>query len=291
MDKIYYEIDPETGEIKPTEDIIVKIEHGDRLIRKVQAEHSAIIHKAKNENGRFVWLLFKYGEALFPNLSAANLTRLMYAATFCDEDSIIMSKQELKEKMKLNRARWAEFWDEVVANNILYEKNKVVYVNTEVFSRGNISTDTNYTRLFCEYVQQLYEQCESANTHKQLSYLFKIIPFVNRRTNIVCFNPAEQDERRIKYMRLGDFCEVLGYDKKNARRLAKDLLNIRINNELAVGFFVTDMSEDKWIMIVNPRLYFGGKYDTLFQKHRNLFVQEAREYQLLLEEKQTNDPT
>ena len=82
-------------------------------------------------------------------------------------------------------------------------------------------------------------------------------------------------------MRLGDFCEIVGYDKKNARRLANELLNIRINGELAIGFFVTNLDEKTWQLVVNPKLYFGGKYDLLFQKYRELFIKEAQEYKKL----------
>ena len=291
MRKTYYEIDKETGELSPTKDKIVVLQEGDQVRRKTQIEHARISYNTKNENGHFVWLLFRYSEDLFPNLSAANLSRLMYAATFCDENGAIMNKSTLQTQMQLTKPRWSEFWMEVTENNILYEKNGIVYVNTKVFHKGNIKTDDNYIRLFCEYVQTLYEQCESANMHKQLAYIFKIIPFVNRRTNIVCFNPTEQNEHAIKYMRLGDFCEVLGYERKNARRLAKDLLKIRINDELAIGFFVGDISEDNWIMVVNPRLYFGGKYDLLFQKYRNLFIQEAKEYRLLLSSGESTSTT
>lgn len=282
MAKIYYELDDETGELTPVKDVLVPLKHGDRIYHKENIEYAKIQYAAKNDNGNFIWILFKYGEELFPNLSAANLTRLIYAVTFCDQDGFIMSKQELKNRMNLNRSRWSDFWNEATQDNILYEDNGDVYVNQDMFCNGRITTTSNYTRLFCEYIQQLYEQCNSADAHKQLSYLFKIIPFVNRRTNIVCFNPTEQNEENIRFMRLGDFCEALGYERKNARRLAKDLLKIRINNELAIGFFVTDMSEDKWTMVINPKLYFGGKYDTLFKKYRNLFAQEAKEYQALL---------
>lgn len=282
MTKIYYELDDETGELSPVKEKLIAIKDGDRIYHKENIEYAKIQYAAKNDNGNFIWFLFKYGEELFPNLSAANLTRLIYAATFCNKDGFIMSKRELKDRMKLNRARWSDFWNEVTQNNILYEKNSDVYVNQNMFCNGRIATTSNYTRLFCEYIQQLYEQCNSADAHKQLSYLFKIIPFVNRRTNIVCFNPTEQNEENIQFMRLGDFCEALGYERKNAKRLARDLLKIRINNELAIGFFVTDISEDKWIMVINPKLYFGGKYDTIFQKYRNLFTREAKEYQTLL---------
>lgn len=282
MEKIYYEADPETGELTLVEGTPVFLGQGDQVITKKQSEVARIIKIAKNENGPFVWLLFKYGKDLFPNLSAANFARLMYAATFCDKNGIIMNKKELIKKMKLNRTRWAEFWTEATDNNILYEKNDVVYANVEVFQNGCISTDENYIRLFCEYIQRLYEQCESTTMHKQLAYIFKIIPYVNRRTNAVCFNPEEQNERDIKYMSLGDFCDAIGYERKNARRLVKDLLKIRINDELAIGFFVGNLEEDTWIMVVNPRLYFGGRYDFFFQRSRNLFVEESMQYKLTL---------
>ncbi len=284
MSKVYYEIDLDTGEIKPTEDRLVILNEGDRVQRKEQLDFC----RTQYENhGNFVWLLFKYGETLFPNLSAANLTRLIYASTFCSPDGSIMSKGTLREQMGLNRARWSEFWNEVSENNILYDKDDIIFVNPEMIHNGVIDTEDNYTRLFCEYIQQLYEQCGSANEHKQLSYIFKIIPFINRRTNIACANPTEQNESEIQPLLLGDMCDILGYSRKNAKRLAKELLQIRINNELAVGFFVMDMNEEKWIIVANPKLYFGGKYDALFKKYKNLFVQEAMEHARQLNEGDT----
>ena len=126
MSKIYYELDEETGELKLSEDILVALNEGDVVRRKKQIEYATIAYNAKNNNGNFVWLLFNYGKALFPNISAANLTRLMYAATFCNSDGSIMSKQLLRNHMKLNRSRWSEFWNEMIENNILYEEDNMV---------------------------------------------------------------------------------------------------------------------------------------------------------------------
>ena len=278
MSKIYYELDEETGELRQTEDVLVALQEGDEVRRKKQIEHARITYHAKNENGSFVWLLFNYGKELFPDISDANLTRLMYAATFCNKNGSIMSKTDLRDAMKLNRSRWSEFWSQMEENKILYEKNGLVYIAQEYISKGQIATNQDYTRLFCEYVRQLYEGCDSANAHKQLSYIFKIIPFINRRTNIASFNPIEQNEHKVQPMRLGDFCDAINYGRKNARRLAKELLKIRINGELAIGFFVSDMDEITWIIVANPKLYFGGKYDPLFKKYRMLFIEEAKTY-------------
>ena len=304
MDKQYYEVDENTGELVPTSDVVVVLCEGDQVRRKSQIEYCKATLTSRNDNGNFVWLLFTYGENLFPNISAANLTRLIYAATFCNQDGSIMSKSDLRKKMKLNRTRWSEFWNEMIANDVLYEQNDIVYVNNKFIItgktklnssiniiglgpaglfcgyviNGKINTDYNYTRLFCEYIQSLYEGCGSANEHKQLSYIFKIIPFINRRTNVACMNPMEQDSSKIQTMKLGDFCDAIGYDKTHAKRLAKDLLNIRINGELAIGFFVTNMDEKTWRIVVNPKIYFGGKYDSLFIEYRTLFIKEAQEY-------------
>ena len=279
---IYYELDEETGEIKPTDKILVEVKPGDILRRKAQLEYC---RNNKNNNDEFVWLLFKYGESLFPNISAANLTRLMYVATFVDNNGFIMRKDELKLRTKLNRARWSEFWNEMVENNILYEKDKNIYMNSKYIVKGKITTNKNYIRLFCEYIRQLYDGCENTADHKQLSYIFKIIPYINRRTNIICKNPVEQEEKDVTPMSLGDFCDILGYDRSNARRLAIELLKIRIDGELALGFFVSDMRVETWMLVANPKLYFGGKYDALFQKYRNLFIEEAKNYKKVLENK------
>ena len=282
INNTYYEMDEETGEIAETNKVLIELRPGDYVRRKTQNDYYKNMIANQNDNGKFVWLVFQYGENLFPNISSANLTRLMYAATFCKNDGSIVRKGLLKEKMNLNKTSWYEFWDEMTSNNILYEKDNIVYVNEKYIVKGKIHTDQNYTRLFCEYVRQLYEGCESAKAHKQLAYIFKIIPFINRRTNIVCNNPTEQDENKVTPMSLGDFCDVIGYDRSHARRLAKELLKIRINGELAVGFFVSDLREETWLLVTNPKLYFGGKYDSLFQKYRDLFIQEAKNYQKLL---------
>lgn len=278
---MYLKVDEETGEITKVDRPVVELQPGDMVRRKAQTEFAIEYYRETSIKEQFVWVLFVYGEQLLPNISSANLTRLMYAATFCNSDGSIMSKNELRNKMRLNKNRWSEFWNEMIQNNIFYEKDDTVYVTDSLFSKGKIKTKSNYTRLFCQYVRTLYESCYDTKDHKLISYIFKIIPFVNRRTNIVCKNPEEQDKKNIQYMRLGDFCDIIGYDRSQARRLAKELLKIRINGELAIGFFVQDLREETWVMIVNPNIYFGGKRaDGMFEEQRRLFELESKEGEL-----------
>ena len=78
MRKIYYEIDEDTGELKPTEDNLVALQEGDIVRRKKQLEYAQIASNAKSDGGSFVWLLFNYGKDLFPGVSAANLTMMRF---------------------------------------------------------------------------------------------------------------------------------------------------------------------------------------------------------------------
>ena len=276
----YYKIDSDTGELLPVN--AIELKPGDQIRHKEQIEYCSELYKRRDDKTAFVWVLFTYGKDLLPNISDANLTRLIYAATFCGRDGSIMSKELLRVQMRLNKNRWAEFWNEMIDNNIFHEENGIVYVDDNLFSKGRIKTDMNRTRLFCEYVQHIYESCDSSNEHKQLSYLFKIIPFVNRKTNIVCMNPEEQDKSKIQFMKVGQFCDMVGYNKNNARRLIKELLKIRVNGERAIGFFVQDLKEESWVMIVNPKLYFGGdRTKDIFKEQKQLFQLEAENYKNL----------
>ena len=38
------------------------------------------------------------------------------------------------------------------------------------------------------------------------------------------------------------------------------------------------MDEKTWRIVVNPKICFGGKYDSLFIEYGTLFIKEAQEY-------------
>lgn len=119
-----------------------------------------------------------------------------------------------------------------------------------------------------------------------MAYTMQMIPFVNRQTNILCYNQTGQSIECTEYMKLKDFCAIMGLDVTHTSRIRKQLLKLRINGELAVGFFNnTDSMElipnGKYV-VVNPILYFGGErkkeYHTkvckLFKEEKRLFKQE-----------------
>lgn len=126
------------------------------------------------------------------------------------------------------------------------------------------SVDRSFIRLNAEGVQSLYETCTSARAHKTLAYIFKIIPWVNREWNIACKNPEERDYDAIRYLRLGEFADMVGYSRDNAKRLAKELNSVRFEwhgKEQTAFIYMTNAPDrpEEWIIAVNPRVYYAGQ--------------------------------
>lgn len=258
--KLFY-IDEDTGEVEQFEGVAYSTEQ----LQVIQKKQDSLKRRGKE----FIWFLFNYCEEIFPNLSAPNISRLFYLATFCGYDGgltndggkTFMNKSQVKQQLRLNDHRFKEFWDEMRKYDILYEENKEVYINTKLFQKGKIKKkdiDSNFTRIYCQCVRNIYESCKSTIEHKKLFYIFKIIPYVNRSNNIVCWNPEEQDTKKVKPMTTGEFCDQVGYDKANARRLFKDLLSLKVNNKNLLCYIVPEWDITKWLIVINPNIYYGG---------------------------------
>lgn len=172
----------------------------------------------------------------------------------------------------------------MIKNNIIIEKDNCLYLNRDFFVKGNLQglqKDADHTRLFCNFIRDIYDACDNVQSITQISYLYKLIPFVNRRTNIVCYNPKEQDPEKVYPITLGEFCDMIGYSRKNARRLVSDLLSLKCNGQNLIGFFVTNLNQTSWKIIVNPRIYYGGQNDKIYKEQIALLTdynpQEALE--------------
>lgn len=264
-------IDEETGEV---EDFYGEY----KTIKQIEAQSKYKANKQRQTfNVDFTWILFKYGEELFPEVAERDLTRLIYLSTFCDYTGKLPPKRTLKLKLKLSDKYWSIFLKNMKDNNIVIEdeSSRALYLNKDFFIKGDLTASEEqqaHTRLFCNFIRDVYESCDDVKSISQIAYLYRLIPFVNRRTNMVCYNPEEQDPEKVYPITLGEFCDMVGYNKKNARRLAKDLLSLKCNGQNLIGFFVTDLNQSTWKIIVNPRMYYGGQNDKIYKEQVALLI-------------------
>lgn len=258
-------LDDDTGEIK---DFIGEY----RTQEQIEAQTRYVVNKEKQTfNSDFTWIVFEYGKELLPNIKDQSLVRLIYLSTICDYDGILPPKSVIKKKLKLSDKYWSYFFKEMRSNNLILEDEETgaLCLNKDFFIKGSLkemSDKRDCTRLFCNFIQDVYDTCDNIKSINQISYLYKLIPFVNRRTNIVCYNPKEQDPEKVYPITLGEFCDMIGYSRKNARRLVSDLLSLKCNGQNLIGFFVTNLNQTSWKIIVNPHIYYGGQNDKIYKE-------------------------
>ena len=258
-------LDDDTGEIK---DFIGEY----RTQEQIEAQTKYVVNKEKQTfNSDFTWIVFEYGKELLPNIKDQSLVRLIYLSTICNYDGVLPPKSVIKKKLKLSDKYWSYFFKEMRSNNLILEDEETgaLCLNKDFFIKGSLkemSDKRDCTRLFCNFIQDVYDACDNIKSINQISYLYKLIPFVNRRTNIVCYNPKEQDPEKVYPITLGEFCDMIGYSRKNARRLVSDLLSLKCNGQNLIGFFVTNLNQTSWKIIVNPHIYYGGQNDKIYKE-------------------------
>lgn len=273
-DQYYKEIES-TGEFVKVEKPVVELEPGDSVRRSGQVDYyqkKKIQTKIQKDYGPFIFLIYYPAEELNLNILSASLTRLIYLSTFLSfdgwlvtDDGFSIDKALCGEILKVSDDTFLNFWNEMIKENIFFYNNGRIYLNKNILKRGDLPKNTNAIRLNCETVRYLYEHCQSVSGHKNLSYIFKIIPWVNRTWNIICWNPEEKERGFIEYMKLGDFAEKVGYDRTHAKRLANALSKVKFKkrgeyrDKRAFLYVIDDgFKPDEWIIVMNPLVYYGG---------------------------------
>lgn len=149
--------------------------------------------------------------------------------------------------------------------------NGELRINRDVFMRGDmkpaeiakIAQDDRYImRLYFPVVRYLYESADH-ETRRVLNYMYKLLPFMNREYNIVCHNPLETDIEKVKPMRIGEFCEAIGYDKTHSGRISRMLFKpefkVKDHYESAIAYVVNkSLRREDFCIYVNPRIFYAG---------------------------------
>lgn len=257
--------------------------------RQLTDEQKRIVElKKEKENwnkelGGFVTMYYIKNELLFSSLELdlANISRIIYLATYMDYNSSksnLLIKHGKNNKIEpLNRKDIGQllnikdrtldmFLKNVKENNLLFEEKKMYYINPEYFTKGDVKFNpSEYTRLYINTVRDLYERT-SPRQHKQLSYIFQLVPKLHYETNILCHNPYETDLSQVKKMNLKDIAGWLNVntdDNKNTTRLKKDLLKYYLmrNGEkhYALKYVIVQSSTSTIdYFVVNPEIVWAG---------------------------------
>lgn len=239
--------------------------------------------KWNKELGGFVAMYYIKNELLFSslNLDLANISRIIYLATYMDYSSSqnnllvkhtqcnkieSLTREDIKTLLRLSDTSFKSFLKNTKENNLLFEDKKRFYINPEYFTKGEVKFNpSEYTRLYINTVRDLYERT-TPRQHKQLSYIFQLIPKLHYESNILCHNPHETDMSQVKKMNLKDIAGWLNVntdDNKNTTRLKKELLKYYLmrNGEKHYALKYVIVQSSTGIIdyfVLNPEIVWSG---------------------------------
>ena len=270
----------EFGGIKEdSEHIKLVKELNDEVLRKIK--HKNQTDYWFKEFGGYIHMSYTRNQLLFNelNISRPNISRIIYLATYIEynykEENLLvrkraninntkhLNKKDLKKLLKLSPNAFREFIKEMKELNLLYEVEDKFYLTDEYFSKGKCRfKDGTYTRLYINTTKSLYENC-TVRQHRQLSYVYQLIPFMHFKNNVICKNPYEEDMCNVEKMNLKEICKLLGVNPANSARLEKDLLKFNITLQdhkyyLFSMVMVKTLDGMRDFFVVNPSVIWKG---------------------------------
>lgn len=230
----------------------------------------------------FVWVIFDPTKPFFDGLSKPSVARLMYLATFVGKEGVIentnsyrtgrpLTQKEIVKRLACSEQTFWRFVKEVKEAGILSSERGVYRLAPKHFRKGTLtseevaaiwSREEVLTRLYIGAMRSLYD-LSLPNLVSSLSYLFRMMPFVNCEYNVVSTNPFEEDIFRNEPVSMGDFADIVGYRQNNISRLCNVLESLKFMTDDGPAPVIRQVcavrgKAEKTFWWVDPRLYYSG---------------------------------
>lgn len=254
-----------------TDKITIGPNYSQEQMRGLEAVDVLSTHE--KENGGFVFALFRQSrmvEERFPTLTPQDMARLMYIGTYTSwkdgqliyDNGRSIDKDGLHGLTKMSRNRFNEFYNRLTDENIICANDDGdLFMNPGIFYRGSLKDydydveDVQYTRMFRKTVRDLYA-VYNGRSLGQLAIIYEVMPFINFKTNVVSYNPEEDNEDVVKPMPLDKLAILLGYS--NAQKLKTALNKVKVDDKPVFGFFENPYDRRSKRIVVNPRVIFAA---------------------------------
>lgn len=192
------------------------------------------------------------------------------------DNGVKMDRSGIESTLKLSTRESTNTISSLVDSGLIIKDGKHYMANKDYVYRGTIPNKIKsevYSRVFDNGLRELYNNCD-ARHHKQLYYLFKLLPYVNTSCNAICQNPSESIIEDVVPLKLSEMCDVVGYDVSNAKKFEKELLKLHMFNQYAILGIIN--GKGTWYKI-NPRVLYAGSGDNL-EEFKNLISTDFSVY-------------
>ena len=283
IDGKQYRINTETGEV--TEMLTITIPYGstvrtpeqqeqarkraEYLKRREEKEHYKKL--AKSELGSFYWIL---ANNAFSDLTPQTVTKLVMLCSYLYYDDMFrrstrttIKKKDLQGILNISKKAVYDFWNEVKERYIV-ERSGDLYIsdNANIF-RGQLRRTQkpevrHFQKAYINAIRKLY-RATGVRKHKQLGYIFKMIPYLNIEYNILCTDPFVQEIDSIMPLSIAELCQLINYNPTQSARLIKELQALKFEHNHRQEYLLSfvdnggDIPQNKMIFI-NPHILYNG---------------------------------
>ena len=266
-------IDKETGEVLGT--VTALIPRGSQIItpkirKRIRDKNEAATRKArkKSENAPLGSFVFIRSDGL-NSISAESAARLVFLSTFLKFDGGALRRNnrpilrsELPKLLGLSKSTVSRFVREVSPTYLSINSENEISLCESIAFRGALKAGNyEYRKAFNRGVRAVYMAAD-INQHKQLGYIFQMLPFVNVEYNLLCRNPLETNIAEIDLLTVKDFCEIIGYDVAHwsdlLAKLRKITFTVKTRQEQFCRFVYDGSHTSKAVIVVNPNVLYSG---------------------------------
>lgn len=237
--------------------------------RKRQQREFFLQKHTMGQLGKFCFLSINSSLNCLPPAAAA---RLIYLSSFLryGTDCLYITQRtpmklsDLQKVMGLSNATIRRFLEEVCPSYLSADESGNLHINTSVFRRGALPKKDRlgaYQKVYIEAVRNLY-RATPISKHKQLGYIFLMLPYINIQYNMLCKNPYETDIACVEPLTVREFCNLIGHSYSTVARLREAYSRIRFmvngQQELFCAFVSDGSSLDDARIFVNPHVFYSG---------------------------------
>lgn len=262
MGKNYAYVDLDTGEILDVVDCLPQPE-------RTKKDTSFL----KN-SGLFFWVFYRPSdERYYPLDSGQELTRLLLLGQHLREDGVLarnrvrpLPRSQVIRMLSNTTSVGRSLLRKWCSQGVLQECEEGFRVNPSLMQRGPTNRQEERERVKqCVRKMRVYNQSVSSLVElngtakcKSLSYLFQVMPMVNREYNILCDNPYETELEKIVPLSLAEITKRLHYYTEATAKVKQyltepEFMSSGVRQRAAAYTPLLGGS-----FIINPKLYYAG---------------------------------
>lgn len=280
---VFYKVNKRTGEIIDS-GTMKPIFNGDRVITAEQQAAWDAYKIKETERTKHRDLSKKNGSHFFvprmqnfPDLKPQTVARLIYLLTFgsytekrnqlMQTQKTAMRREALPKVLGLSKDSIDDFLEEVCPSYLMVDDDGFLFASEKAYRRGKLKEGSSHHRFYDTWVRSLYVRTPKTK-HRHLGYLFEMLPFVSIEFNTLCNNPTEKDIDSVEYLRLGEFCDMINFDKSHLNRLLGIYKQLRfevqdksgVHTERFVSIVYDGLDRTNAKVFVNPRILYSGSH-------------------------------